>query len=67
VCPWNKRINPDKTPEFAINEEIAGMSLEDWKNLTRDQFSRLFERSSMGRVKYEKLMSNIADAIRSGR
>jgi epoxyqueuosine reductase len=66
VCPWNKKIKSNTTPEFTLNEEIAEMSLEDWKNLSREQFSRLFERSSMGRIKYEKLMSNIEAAIRSG-
>lgn len=66
VCPWNKKIKSLKTPEFTINEEIAGMSLQDWRNLSREQFSRLFERSSMGRVRYEKLVSNIEAAVRSG-
>jgi epoxyqueuosine reductase len=63
VCPWNKKINVKGTPEFTINEEVAGMSLEDWRNLTREQFLRLFEKSSMGRVKYEKLMGNIEAAL----
>jgi epoxyqueuosine reductase len=65
VCPWNKKAKHNKTPEFAINDEVAGMSLEDWKNLSRQQFSRLFGKTSLGRVKYEKLMSNIEAALRS--
>jgi hypothetical protein len=39
--------------------------MEDWKNLSREQFSRLFGKTSLGRVKYEKLMSNIEAALRS--
>jgi epoxyqueuosine reductase len=65
VCPWNKKAKHYKTPEFTINEEVASMSREDWKNLSREQFSRLFSNTSMGRVKYEKLMSNIEAALRS--
>jgi epoxyqueuosine reductase len=65
ICPWNKKAKPGRTPEFRINDEIAGMSLEDWKNLSREQFSRLFGNTSLGRVKYEKLMSNIEAALRS--
>jgi len=65
VCPWNKGIIINKTQEFAINEEIAGMSTEGWKNLSREQFSRLFQKTAMGRVKYEKLMDNIEAAMRS--
>lgn len=64
VCPWNKDIRIKCTPEFAINEELAGMTVEDWRSLTREKFSRLFGKSSMSRVKYEKLMGNIEDALR---
>lgn len=66
VCPWNKRAIQNKTPEFAINEEVAEMSLNDWQNLTRDKFARLFSNTSMRRVSYEKFMENIEAAIRSG-
>jgi epoxyqueuosine reductase len=65
VCPWNNKLKPNKAPEFTINGEVAGLSLEEWKNLSGEQFSRLFERTSMGRVKYEKLMGNIEAALRS--
>jgi len=65
VCPWNKKIKTRKTPEFSLNEEIAEMSLEEWKNLSRERFTKLFERTSMCRIKYEKLMGNIESALRS--
>lgn len=65
VCPWNKKAKYNRTPEFALNKQIAEMSQEDWKNLSKEQFSRLFSKTSMGRVKYEKLMSNIEVALRS--
>jgi epoxyqueuosine reductase len=67
VCPWNKKAKHYKTPEFTINEEVAGMSREDWKNLSREQFSKLLGKTSLARVKYEKLMSNIEAALRSDR
>jgi epoxyqueuosine reductase len=59
VCPWNKNAKPDLTPEFAINEEVENMSLNDWLSLSKEQFERLFYRSAVGRVKYEKLIRNI--------
>lgn len=67
VCPWNKNIKARKTPEFTLNEEIAEMSLAEWKNLSKEKFSRLFEKTSMGRIKYEKLIGNIEAALRSDR
>jgi epoxyqueuosine reductase len=65
VCPWNKKAGNKRTPEFRLDDEIAEMRLDDWKNLSDDRFSRLFSRSAMRRIKYEKLMSNIDAAIRS--
>ncbi len=66
VCPWNKQIGQNRTPEFVINEEIAELSLSDWRNLSRERFTRLFSKTSMCRVKYEKLMGNIEAALKSG-
>ncbi|MBN2665536.1 MAG: tRNA epoxyqueuosine(34) reductase QueG [Bacteroidales bacterium] len=66
VCPWNKDLKLPVTPEFTIDKEIAEMSLSDWQNLTRERFSRLFGKTSMSRVKYEKFMSNIEAATKSG-
>ncbi|HBZ21433.1 MAG TPA: tRNA epoxyqueuosine(34) reductase QueG [Bacteroidales bacterium] len=66
VCPWNKYSGQNKTPEFAINEEVAEMSLSDWKNLSEEKFKRLFSKTSMCRVSYEKFMGNIDAALKSG-
>jgi len=41
------------------------MSIEDWKNLSRERFTRLFGKTSMSRITYEKLMGNIEAALRS--
>ena len=65
VCPWNKRAEPNKNPEFAINPEIAGMGPEEWQSLTEEKYSRLFRDSALERVKYNDLMRNIEAAIKS--
>jgi len=65
VCPWNKKARLSGSPEFTINEEIAEMSHDEWKNLSPERFSRLFQNTSMARVRYEKLMDNIDAAFRS--
>lgn len=59
VCPWNKIASPNNHPEFQIPDEVAEMSADDWKKLTKEQFDRLFKKSSMGRVKYKNLIQNI--------
>jgi epoxyqueuosine reductase len=65
VCPWNKKAKVIKTPEFTINKEISEMSHQEWKDLSDERFKRLFGKTSMARVKYEKLMGNIEDAFKS--
>jgi len=65
VCPWNRKAGPSGSPEFTIDEEIAGMSIDEWKDLSPDRFSRLFKNTSMSRVRYGKLMDNIDAAMRS--
>jgi len=65
VCPWNKKAKVRKTQEFTINEEVAVMSPKQWKDLSKENFTRLFGNTAMARVTYEKLMGNIADALRS--
>jgi epoxyqueuosine reductase len=64
VCPWNKDLKVSGTPEFKINPEIAAMTTEQWKNLSRENFERLFRKTSMSRVKYEKLKANIESALK---
>jgi epoxyqueuosine reductase len=64
VCPWNKKVKTNTTPEFSINHEVAGMSLKDWTSLTPEKFSMLFGRTAIGRVKYEQLMKNIEAVLK---
>ena len=66
VCPWNRDLNLPVTPEFTIDAEIAEMSVQEWRGLSRERFSRLFGNTSMSRVKYEKFMSNIESALKPG-
>jgi epoxyqueuosine reductase len=63
VCPWNKKAVPNTTTEFTLNEEVAEMSSDEWLNLTKEQFSRLFAGSAVERVKYEQFVRNIRDVM----
>jgi epoxyqueuosine reductase len=65
VCPWNKKPELHKTPEFEIPEEVVNMSASDWKNLTRKDYKRLFKESAIGRRSYCRFMDNINAVIQS--
>lgn len=59
VCPYNKNPIPHNEPLFEPIKEIVSFKKEDWLKLTEEQFNRIFEKSSIKRIKYPKLISNI--------
>lgn len=67
VCPWNKKAKSHKTPEFELSEELKHMKREEWLNLTREQFKKLFRGTPVERRKYEPFMRNVATVTKSGR
>lgn len=65
VCPWNRNKPSGKTAEFRISDELAGMTVEDWKNLDPLRFNRLFRKSPVRRGGYSRLRKNIDSALTS--
>ncbi|MGA2406935.1 MAG: tRNA epoxyqueuosine(34) reductase QueG [Bacteroidales bacterium] len=59
VCPWNKNAKSHKIPEFELSAELEFMTVKDWKDLSREEFKRLFNRSSIARRKYDPFMRNV--------
>jgi epoxyqueuosine reductase len=60
VCPWNINAKPNRNPEFELPGELKGMTLEQWINLTREEFGRLFKRSEIARKKYDPFMRTVS-------
>lgn len=63
VCPWNKSSKHHKTPEFELPEEVLNMTADEWKNLSRKDYKRLFKDSAIGRRSYCRFMDNIEAAL----
>lgn len=63
ICPWNKGSKQHKTPEFDLPSEVQLMTAEQWKNLTRKDFKRLFKGSAIARRSYCRFMDNIEAAL----
>lgn len=59
VCPWNRTAKQHNVPEFEISEELAKMSADDWYNLSRERFNRLFRSSAIKRRGYSRFMGNV--------
>jgi len=66
VCPWNSKPKQHNTPEFELPEEIENMTREEWLNLSRDNFNRLFRGTALERRKYEPFMRNVTDVTKTG-
>jgi epoxyqueuosine reductase len=64
VCPWNSNARPHKNAEFELPGEVELMTSEGWRNLSREQFIKLFNSSAIGRRKYERFMKNIEIAAK---
>ena len=65
VCPWNKDAKPHKNPEFDLPEEVETLTREEWLNLSKDRFNRLFKGTPLERRKYEPFMRNVTDVTKS--
>jgi epoxyqueuosine reductase len=61
VCPWNKNASEHNVQEFQINPEMEQMTAEDWRDMSREKFKRLFKRSAIGRKKYETFIENLTN------
>ncbi len=67
VCPWNRNAKENKISEFKISKELELMTAEEWLNLTKDEFNRLFKRSVIARGTYERLKRNTEKVLKSGK
>lgn len=59
VCPWNRFAKPHKEPEFNPHPELKQMNNEDWEEITRETFNKVFQKSAVKRTKLEGLQRNI--------
>ena len=59
VCPYNKKAEEHKTPEFVISEDLANMDKNDWLNIDEKKFEKLFSESPVRRVKFDRFKKNI--------
>lgn len=65
VCLWNKNAKRHTTTEFDLPEEIEFMTKEEWINLSREKFLRMFRGSAIERRKYEPFMRNVTEVTKT--
>ncbi len=62
VCPHNSKAVATTEDAFAMNEEIASLTMADWHALTPERYKELFGGSAIERAGYDGLTRNIVAA-----
>ena len=59
VCPWNRFSKKHNESEFEPHPDLLKMKKEDWEEITKDVFQKVFKKSAVKRTKFEGLKRNI--------
>lgn len=65
VCPWNRSTKPHNEPAFTPSPDLLRMTRNEWMQLDREQYTRLFKGSPVKRAGFNKLRDNISFATNS--
>ena len=59
VCPWNRFSKPHKEPLFNSDDEFLSMSKNDWIEMTKETFNKVFRNSAIKRAGFDGIKRNI--------
>lgn len=59
VCPWNRKPIACRIPELSANPELLSLSQQQWMELDKATFRRLFKGSPLQRTGYKGLRKNL--------
>ncbi len=59
VCPWNLKSEPHTESAFKADTQILNMKREEWYEIDKETFDKLFQKSAVKRAKLEGLKRNL--------
>jgi epoxyqueuosine reductase len=63
VCPWNIRFaTPNHDTDLHPNEELLKMMKQDWHQLSKPDFNKLFKHTALERTGYQMLKRNLPES-----
>ena len=65
VCPWNRFSKAHTGVDFRPLDHILAYGAKEWREVGERQFKKLVKKSAMSRVKWGKMMDNLA-AVEEG-
>ncbi len=67
VCPWNKKAVAGQSESFRCADKWQNLKIDDFANLTREQFNKLKIKSPLKRAKYEGIVRNAKAIVSKGK
>jgi len=65
VCPWNRFSKPNHEPFFKPLPQVLNLTLQEWEELSEEQFRKYFKQSPISRTKWKGMQRNIK-ALKTG-
>ena len=59
ICPWNRFSKPHQEPLFNPNDEFLSISKNDWIEMTKETFNKVFKNSAIKRAGFDGIKRNI--------
>ena len=59
VCPWNRFSLQHQEPLFNPHPDLLEMKKQDWEEITKDIFQKVFQKTAIKRTKFSGLTRNI--------
>jgi len=59
VCPWNLKSEPHQEPLFMPETKLMNLSKDEWHDMDKQQFNKLFRNSAVKRTGFEGLKRNL--------
>jgi epoxyqueuosine reductase len=63
ACPWNRFARVSREASFHARDEIFSHSLQDFLEMSVDDFRLVFAKSPIKRIKHERFLRNVCVAI----
>jgi epoxyqueuosine reductase len=60
VCPWNRFSRPNSESAFNPSDEFQNLSDNDWIDMSKEVFNKVFKNSALKRTKFEGMQRNIS-------
>ena len=59
VCPWNRFSRTHNEPLFNPKDEFLSISKNDWNEMTKETFNKIFKNSAVKRAGFDGIKRNI--------